>query len=96
MSGLLTFSPVYAGEITPIVIAFLLGILFGTQFKGEISKRTTIMLLGLSVIAALLFEAPLFTWSLVGGHITEGVGLAMPFISAIIGLLIGKMFKGGK
>lgn len=95
MSEFMLF-PVLAGEITPIVIGFLLGILFGTQLAGAISRRTVILVLAMSVVAAFLFEAPIFTWSLAGGYITEGLSFAAPFISATVGLLVGKSAKGGK
>ncbi|MDD1776293.1 MAG: hypothetical protein LUP94_02955 [Candidatus Methanomethylicus sp.] len=88
--------PEMAGEIAPIIIAFLLGIFFGTQLSGTISRRTTLLIIGLGIIAAFLFEAPIFTWSLFGGYITEGFSFAAPFISATIGLFIGKIIRGGK
>ncbi len=87
--------PSYAGEVTPIAIAFFIGMMFGTQMQGKISRRTMVMILGLAIIAAFLFEAPIFTWSFVGGYIAEGFGFAAPFISAILGMFIGKIVKGG-
>ena len=88
--------PAFAGEITPIVVAFALGILFGTQLQGKISKRTVGMIIGLSILAAILFEAPIFTWSLVAGFISEEFSISMAFIAATVGIFVGKAFKGGR
>jgi hypothetical protein len=49
----------------------------------------------LTIVAALLFEAPIFTTSIFGGYITSEISFAMPLIGATIGLLIGK-YVGGK
>jgi len=87
--------PSYAGEVTPIAIAFFIGILFGTQIQGRISKRTATLVICFGIIAAFLFGASLFTWSFVGGYITEGLGFAAPFLAAMIGMFVGKIVKGG-
>jgi len=84
------------GEITPLIIGFLLGVLFGTQLSGPLSKRTVALLVGLSIVGAFLFEAPIFTWSVYGGYILPGLSFATPFIGATIGLLIGKALRGGR
>ncbi len=88
--------PALAGEVTPIVIAFVLGILFGTQLQGKISKRMIGMIIGLSIIAAVLFEAPIFTWSLLAGFISEHISISVAFVAATIGMFVGKAFRGGR
>ncbi len=83
------------GEITPFFIALLLGFLFGTQFLGQLSRRGILLIIGLTIVAAFLFEAPLFTTSILGGFITPEISFATPLIGAVVGLLIGK-YVGGK
>ncbi|MBM5805835.1 MAG: hypothetical protein FJZ49_07245 [Candidatus Verstraetearchaeota archaeon] len=84
------------GEITPLIIGLLLGVLLGTQLSAPLSKRTVALLLGLSIVAAFLFGAPVFTWSIYGGYILPGLSFATPFIGAMVGLLIGKALRGGR
>ncbi|RWX72922.1 MAG: hypothetical protein Metus_0896 [Candidatus Methanosuratincola subterraneus] len=88
--------PAAMGEITPTVVAFLLGIAIGTQFVARLSRRTTLLILVMSVVAAFLFEAPIHTWSLLGGVLAEHVSFALPFISATIGLLVGSVLRGSR
>jgi hypothetical protein len=83
------------GEITPFFIALILGIIFGTQFSGQLSRRGISLIIGLTIVAAFLFEAPIFTTSIFGGYITSEISFAMPLIGATVGLLIGK-YVGGK
>ncbi len=87
--------PALAGEVTTIVIALVLGILFGTRFQGGMSKRMVGMVFGLSIIAAILFEAPIFTWSLIAGFINEDFSISLAFIAATVGIFIGMLFRGG-
>lgn len=87
--------PVALGEITPTIVAFVFGIVIGTQFVAKLSSRTTALILVMSVVAAFLFEAPIHSWSLLGGVFAEHVSFALPFISATIGLLLGKALRRG-
>lgn len=82
------------GEITPLIIAILLGILFGAQISGKISKGTAILVFIFSIVGSLLFGAFLFSYSIYGGYIVPGLGFATPLIGATIGILIGKALKG--
>ena len=82
------------GEITPFIISLILGVLFGTQISGKVSKGTTILVIAFSIVGALLFGAFMFTYSIYGGYIIPGVGFATPLIGATIGILIGKAIKG--
>jgi hypothetical protein len=88
--------PMMGGEITPIIVGFVIGFLFGTQVYGKVSRRTVAMIICLCIVGAFLFQAPVFTWSLVGGYIAEGLSFAAPFISATIGILLGWALRGGK
>lgn len=88
--------PMMGGEITPIVVGFAIGFLFGTQVYGNVSRRTVVMIICLCIVGASLFQAPVFTWSLIGGYITDGLSFAAPFISATIGILLGWAVRGGK
>jgi len=54
------------------------------------------MIICLCIVGASLFQAPVFTWSLIGGYITDGLSFAAPFISATIGILLGWAVRGGK
>ncbi len=83
------------GEITPFLIALILGIFFGAQFSGKLSRRGSYFILGMAIIAAFLFEAPIFTSSIFGGYILPELSFATPFIGATVGILIGK-YLGGK
>ncbi|MGQ9759650.1 MAG: hypothetical protein ACUVQ5_03645 [Candidatus Methanomethylicaceae archaeon] len=83
------------GEITPFIIALLLGILFGTRLSGKLSGRTVVLLIAFSIVGALLFGSFMFTYSLYGGYIAPGLGFATPLIGATIGILIGKALRGG-
>lgn len=87
--------PEALGEVTPTVIALLLGITLGTQMECKLSRRTVLLVLLMSLLAAFLFEAPIHSWSLLGGVIAEHVSFALPFISATIGILIGKSARRG-
>lgn len=82
------------GEITPLIIAIFLGILFGTQISGKISRGTAILVFVFSIVGSLLFGAFLFSYSIYGGYIAPGLGFATPLIGATIGILIGKALKG--
>lgn len=82
------------GDITPFIISIVLGVLFGTQLSGKISKGTTILVIIFSIVGALLFGAFMFTYSIYGGYIMPGLGFATPLIGATIGILIGKALKG--
>ncbi len=82
------------GEITPSIIALVLGILFGTQLSGKISSRTAVLAIAFSIVGALLFGSFMFTYSIYGGYIIPGFGFAIPLIGATIGILIGKAMKG--
>lgn len=82
------------GEITPFIVALLLGILFGTQLTGKLSSRTVVLIVALSIVGALLFGSFIFTYSIYGGYIAPGLGFATPLIGATIGILIGKALKG--
>ncbi|MCX8182478.1 MAG: hypothetical protein N3D12_05110 [Candidatus Methanomethyliaceae archaeon] len=82
------------GEITPFIISIILGILFGTQLSGKISKGTTVLVISFSIVGALLFGVFMFSYSIYGGYIMPGLGFATPLIGATIGLLIGKALKG--
>ncbi len=83
------------GEITPFVIALLLGMLFGAQFSCQLSRRSVYFILVMAVVAAFLFEAPIFTTSIFGGYITPLLSFSTPFIGATVGIVIGK-YLGGK
>jgi hypothetical protein len=83
------------GEITPFIIALVLGLLFGTQFSGQLSKRAILTITGLAIIAAFLFEAPPFMTGIWGGLINDEISFSTPLLGAIFGLLIGK-YIGGK
>jgi uncharacterized protein YcfJ len=83
------------GEITPFILALLLGLLFGTQFSGQLSRRAILTVIGLAVVAAFLFEALPFTTSIFGGFINDEFSFSTSLLGAIIGLLIGK-YIGGK
>lgn len=83
------------GEFTPFIIALLLGIFFGAQFSGRLSRRGTYLMIGLAIVAAFLFEAPIFTSSLLGGYIVPDLSFSTPFLGATVGILIGK-YLGGK
>lgn len=83
------------GEITPFFIALLLGFIFGTQFSGRLSRRGTYLIIGLTLVAAFLFEAPIFTTSIFGGYLGPDLSFATPFLGATAGILIGK-YVGGK
>jgi uncharacterized membrane protein YgaE (UPF0421/DUF939 family) len=83
------------GEITPFFIALLLGLIFGTQFSGQLSRRGTYFIIGLAIVAAFLFEAPIFTATVFGGYIGPDLSFATPFLGATFGILIGK-YVGGK
>lgn len=82
------------GEITPFIISILLGILFGTQLSGKISKGTVALVVIFSIVGALLFGAFTFTYTLYGGFIMPGLGFATPLIGSTIGILIGKALRG--
>lgn len=82
------------GEITPFIISIILGVLFGTQLSGKISKGTAVLVIIFSIVGALLFGAFMFTYSIYGGYIMPGLGFATPLIGATIGILIGKALKG--
>lgn len=83
------------GEVTPFIIALLLGLLFGTQFSGQLSRRAVATIIGLAVVAAFLFEAPPFMTGILGGLINEEISFSTPLLGATMGLLIGK-YLGGK
>ncbi|MCS7097847.1 MAG: hypothetical protein NZ922_02585 [Candidatus Methanomethyliaceae archaeon] len=82
------------GEISPSIIAFILGILFGTQLAHKITGRMAALVIIFSIVGALLFGAFTFTYSIYGGYIMPGLGLSMPLITATIGIIIGKLLKG--
>lgn len=82
------------GEVTPFIIALLLGLLLGSQFSGQLSRRGVYLIIGLAIVAAFLFEAPLFTTSLWGGLINQEISFATPLLGAVVGLLIGKYLGG--
>jgi hypothetical protein len=83
------------GEITPFIMALLLGLLFGTQFSGQLSRRTLYLIIGLAVVAAFLFEAPPFMTGIYGGLINDEFSFSTPLLGATMGLLIGK-YVGGR
>ncbi len=88
--------PLALGEVTLTVVAFILGVALGTQLRSNLSRRTTLLILAMSVVAAFLFEAPIHYSSVLGGVFFEHITFSLKFISATIGLLIGKSFaKGG-
>lgn len=84
------------GEVTPSIIAFILGVIFGTQLAHNITRRTAALLIIFSVVGALLFGTFTFTYSIYGGYIMPGIGFAVPLITATIGILIGKIIRGNK
>ncbi len=81
------------GEILPLIMGFLLGILFGTKLRGRWNPRTVALLLVSGVLASFLFQAPIFFTSPWGG-VYNGISFSTPFMGAILGLLIGKAVKG--
>jgi hypothetical protein len=83
------------GEITPFILALLLGLLFGTQFSGQLSRRSLYLIICLAIVAAFLFEALPFMTGLQGGYINHELSFSTPLLGATIGLLIGK-YLGGK
>ncbi|MDI9644078.1 MAG: hypothetical protein QFX35_02525 [Candidatus Verstraetearchaeota archaeon] len=87
--------PEVLGEVTPTLVAFVLGVILGTQMEGKISSRTTALVLFMGLLASILFEAPIHFWSVLGGVLTEQISFAFPFISATIGILLGKSIKKG-
>ncbi|MEM0100681.1 MAG: hypothetical protein QXY96_03635 [Candidatus Methanomethylicaceae archaeon] len=84
------------GEITPSIIAFILGILFGTQLAHKITKRIVTLVIVFSIVGALLFGTFTFTYSIYGGYIMPGLGFDIPLITATIGIIIGKLLRGDK
>lgn len=87
--------PLALGEITLTVVAFILGMALGTQLKGNLSRRTTLLILVMSIVAAFLFEASIHYGSVLGGVFFEHVTFSLKFISATVGLLVGKSFRRG-
>jgi uncharacterized membrane protein YgaE (UPF0421/DUF939 family) len=83
------------GELTPCFIALILGIVFGAQFSGQLSRRGIYFIIGLAIVAAFLFGAPIFTSSIFGGYIAPDLSFSTPFLGATIGILIGR-YAGGK
>lgn len=84
------------GEISPSIMAFMLGILFGTQLAHKITIKTAILVIVFSIVGALLFGVFTFTYSIYGGYIMPGFGFSMPLITATIGIIIGKLLRGNK
>jgi hypothetical protein len=94
MVGLMKVNKMMLGEITPPLIAFILGIIFGTQLNYRLTKGMIILLISFSIVASLLFGVFTFTYSIYGGYIAPGIGFSMPLITATIGIIIGKLLKG--
>ncbi|MEJ5293099.1 MAG: hypothetical protein WHS82_05840 [Candidatus Methanosuratincola sp.] len=92
----MTIFPLALGEVTFTILAFFLGIVLGTQLKGMLSRRTTLLVLIMSVVAAFLFEAPVHYSSVLGGVFAEHISFSLKFISAVIGLLVGRLLRGGE
>lgn len=83
------------GEVTPTVVALLFGLTLGMQMECTLSRRTVLLVLFMSLLAAFLFEAPIHSWSLLGGVFGEHVSFALPFVSATLGILIGNSVRRG-
>lgn len=89
----MTIFPLALGEVTLTIVAFFLGIVLGTQLQARLSRRTTLLILIMSVVAAFLFEAPVHYTSVLGGVFAEHISFSLKFISAAIGLLVGKSLR---
>lgn len=83
-------------EATPLLVGLILGVLFGTQYRGKLDSKMAVTIFLLGVAAAVVLGAfPYFT-TIEGGSfesLVHGAALsfANSYIGAVIGLLIGKL-----
>ncbi len=81
------------GEIAPLVMGFLLGILFGTKLQGRWDPKTVALIVVFGILGSFLFQAPPFFASPWGG-VFNGISFSTPFMGAVLGLLLGRAIKG--
>jgi len=77
------------GELTPLVLSILLGILFGYQIKGRLDPKILPVVIVFGIGAAFLLGAFPFFTSWYGGFIAPGYSFANTFLGALVGVLIG-------
>lgn len=68
----------------PMLIAFLIGLVIGTRFKNYDYFR-------FSSFVAILIVAIIFAYMIGQIPYYEGINISTPFISAVVGLIVGKV-----
>jgi len=86
---------VIPGELTPLIVSFLLGILFGTQVGGHVDKKVVATVVFLGICAAYVLGPFPFFKTLIGGFLAPRLAFSNTFLGALFGLLVGMAIRGG-
>lgn len=83
-------------EATPLLLGFILGILFGTQYHGKLDSKATLTILLLGLAGAFVLGTFPYFSTVEGGSFQKlvpgaVVSFANSYVGGVIGLLIGKL-----
>jgi len=84
------------GEVTPLIVSFFLGILFGTQIGGQVDKKSLAAVVFLGICASYVLGPFLFFSTPIGGLLAPGLAFSNTFLGALAGLLVGMAARGGE